>query len=159
MSACTICGTILAEGAIACGACGTPVDAAARRAEALPLGTHLLGGAYRVGRVLGQGGFGITYLGSDTRLQRPVAIKEFFPQGCVRRAHSVQPSGVWTAASYGEAKARFIQEGQTLARFDHPGIVHVLSAHEENGTAYLVMEYVQGKTLAQRLDECGWSLE
>jgi serine/threonine protein kinase len=123
--------------------------------NALPAGAHLLGGAYSVGKVLGQGGFGITYLGSDTRLRRAVAIKELFPFGCARRGAAVLSAGDWTPAQFAEARARFLEEGEILARFHHPGIVNVFAAFEENGTAYLVMEFLKGKTLQKMVDERG----
>jgi serine/threonine protein kinase len=111
-----------------------------------------------VGSVLGQGGFGITYRGADVRLQRPVAIKECFPSGCVRQRTTVIPAGRQTAATYADTKQKFLQEGQTLAQFDHVGIVHVFASFEENNTAYMVMEYLPGQTLAEVLHERGGRL-
>jgi serine/threonine protein kinase len=117
----------------------------------------LQGTLYSVGRVLGQGGFGITYLGSDSGLKRPVAIKEFFPQaqGCSRVGTTVQPAGMTSAADYRIERDKFLTEGQRLARFRHPSIVKVFSLFEENNTAYMVMELLNGKTLLQVLEESG----
>jgi serine/threonine protein kinase len=116
----------------------------------------LQGGHFTVGKVLGQGGFGITYLGSDTHLQRPVAIKEYFPQGyAARQSNTVVPAGTMARADYQSAKAKFLEEARVLAQFQHPGIVHVYTSFEENNTAYMVMEYLKGKTLFGVLEDRG----
>ena len=124
----------------------------------LSSGIHLLDGVYQIDRVLGQGGFGITYQGVDTRLNRPVALKEFFPEGCWREGTSVISSGRWTLKTYSDAKQKFLQEGQTLGQFNHPGIVRVFYYFEENNTAYMVMEYLQGRSLADLLKQRGGKL-
>lgn len=150
---CPTCGTVNAGTAATCSACGAPLNAAS--AHLLPSGTKLRQGAYTVGKVLGQGGFGITYLGADVRLQRAVAIKEFFPQGCVRKGLSVQVGGGITPHDFQQSKQKFLEEARTLAKFNHPNIVEVYDAFEENNTAYMVMEFVRGKTLARLLQERG----
>ena len=114
-------------------------------------GICLGGGEYKITKLLGQGGFGITYRGIDTKLNRPVAVKEFFPEGCWRKGTKVISAGRWNSGSYFNAKRQFLLEGQTLGQFNHPGIVRVFYYFEENNTAYLVMEYLQGKTLAEML--------
>lgn len=124
----------------------------------LPPGSRLLNGVYMVSKVLGQGGFGITYQANDTRLNRPVAMKEFFPEGCWRQGTTVVSAGRWTASTYTDAKHKFLKEGQTLGQFNHPGIVRVFYYFEENNTAYMVMEYLQGKTLATLLEQRGGKL-
>ncbi|MFB2891586.1 serine/threonine protein kinase [Aerosakkonemataceae cyanobacterium BLCC-F50] len=139
---------------ITCGASLTDV-----KLEILPSGTQLSDGEYIVDKVVGQGGFGITYFGNEPSLKRPVAIKEFFPEGCRRQGSTVISAGSWTVASYNQAKQRFLQEGQTLAQFNHPGIVRVFKYFEENNTAYIVMEYLQGKNLADLLEERGEPLK
>lgn len=121
----------------------------------LPLGTKLQNGNFTVGKVVGQGGFGITYHGSDTQLNRHVAIKEFFPLGCTRIGASVQPQGAFDTTSYGNAKAKFLGEARTLAQFRHSGIVHIYTFFEENKTAYLVMEFLKGQTLSQLVETRG----
>jgi serine/threonine protein kinase len=123
----------------------------------LPVGTGLRAGLYSVGKVLGQGGFGITYLGSDTHLKRPVAIKEFFPQiqGCVRIGTAVRPGGMITQAEFSEQRTKFLGEGQRLAQFQHPHIVKVFALFEDNNTAYMVMELLKGKTLLRIVEERG----
>ena len=122
------------------------------QSRALPKGTRLQQGKYTVDAVLGQGGFGITYLATDTALRRRVAIKELFPPGCVRHGVSVglpTPLARLNATEFDRAKGWFVTEAQALARFIHPGIVRVYTEFKENNTAYMVMEYLQGKTLAE----------
>ena len=124
----------------------------------LPVGT-LLGGVYRVEGALGKpGGFGITYLAEDTRLQARVAVKEFFPRGLARRAAGrldVVPMTPDDAPGFDHARARFLDEARLLARFHHPAIVRVRSFFEENGTGYLVMDYLEGRTLSAHLERAG----
>ena len=129
-----------------------------RVAGVLDPGVLLASGEYRVSKVLGQGGFGITYQGIDTKLNRSVALKEFFPEGCWRDGTKVISAGKWDSSTYTDAKQIFLQEGQTLGQFNHPGIVRVFYYFEENNTAYMVMEYLQGKTLADLLQARGGKL-
>jgi len=110
--------------------------------------TTLQGGRYRLERTLGQGGFGITYAAMDTQLERPVALKECFPAGSSRKGLKVLVKGLEFEAQ----KKTFLEEGRTLARFQHPGIVRVFDVFEENDTAYLVMELLIGQTLAHVLE-------
>jgi serine/threonine protein kinase len=126
-----------------------------RVAGVLNPGVLLASGEYQVSKVLGQGGFGITYQGVDTKLNRAVALKEFFPEGCWREGTTVVSAGRWNNSSYTDAKQRFLQEGQTLGQFNHPGIVRVFYYFEENNTAYMVMEYLRGKTLGELLKSRG----
>jgi serine/threonine protein kinase len=112
-------------------------------------------GKYSVGKLLGRGGFGITYLGADLRLSRPTAIKEFFPAGANRQQRSVVPPPTLAAAEYARARSSFSQEAQVLARFHHPAIVDVYDVFEENATAYMVMEYLSGVSLAGALEQRG----
>lgn len=126
-----------------------------RVAGVLNPGVLLASGEYQVSKVLGQGGFGITYQGVDTKLNRAVALKEFFPEGCWREGTTVVSAGRWDNSSYTDAKQRFLQEGQTLGQFNHPGIVRVFYYFEENNTAYMVMEYLRGKTLGELLKSRG----
>jgi serine/threonine-protein kinase len=121
-------------------------------------GTQLLRGVYQVNQVLGQGGFGITYRGVDLRLNRSVALKEFFPEGCWRQGTTVVSAGRWSSDTYSDAKQKFLQEGQTLGQFNHPSIVRVFYYFEENNTAYMVMEYLHGRTLANLLAQRGGKL-
>ena len=129
-----------------------------RVAGVLNPGVLLANGEYRISKVLGQGGFGITYQGVDTKLNRAVALKEFFPEGCWREGTTVVSAGRWDNSSYIDAKQRFLQEGQTLGQFNHPGIVSVFYYFEQNNTAYMVMEYLKGKTLGDLLKSRGGKL-
>ena len=142
-----------------CRSYGFDMTASTKVTGVLSSGIHLLDGVYQVNRVLGQGGFGITYQGIDTRLNRPVALKEFFPEGCWREGTTVISSGRWTVKTYSDAKQKFLQEGQTLGQFNHPGIVRVFYYFEENNTAYMVMEYLQGRSLADLLKQRGGKLK
>jgi serine/threonine protein kinase len=127
----------------------------------LPVGTKLKGGAYTVGKVLGQGGFGFTYKGSDTRLHRVVAIKEFFLMGCIRQGTLVIADPFITPADFEAMKQHFLQEARTseLFKLNHPGIQRVYDAFEENNTAYIVMEFLEGKPLSRLLEERGGVME
>jgi serine/threonine-protein kinase len=116
---------------------------------ALPSQTML--SKYRLERVLGQGGFGITYLAFDTLLNRAVAIKELFPEGSSRQDLKVVPTPSLGLPGFLETKTRFLAEAQALAQFSHAGIVRVFDVFEQNATAYLVMEALEGETLGQRL--------
>jgi serine/threonine protein kinase len=109
---------------------------------------------YLLERVLGQGGFGITYLARDTNLDQPVAIKEYLPVDvAARRADaSVRPRTEEHGERYRWGLERFIREARTLARFDHPNIVRVHSVFELNNTAYMVMRFEEGENLAALLD-------
>ncbi len=104
--------------------------------------------------VLGQGGFGITYVGRDTNLATTVAIKEYLPvEVATRRPDaSVRSRTEDQAERYSGGLERFIREARTLARFDHPNIVRVHSVFELNGTAYMVMRFEEGETLAALLE-------
>ena len=115
---------------------------------ALPIGTSLLD--FRIEAILGQGGFGITYLALDTILNCHVAIKEYFPREFSVRDGSQQ---VRAAGSRDERDTfawglkRFIEEARLLALFNDPNIIGVSRFFEANGTAYLVMDYCTGEAL------------
>ncbi len=143
---CPTCGSSTPTTSI-CRACGTPLT----NLHHLPRGYTLHHGRYTVGRVLGEGGFGITYLGADTDTQRPVAIKELFPDGATRQGARVVPPRALGETGFAQTKTRFLQEAELLRRFDHPGIVRVYEVFEAQGTAYLVMAYLHGETLGERL--------
>ena len=111
--------------------------------------TELQNGKYRVIHVLGQGGFGITYLAENVLLVNQVAIKEFFPKDyCGRNTTSHLTLGTESNRETVEKlKNRFLKEARNIAKLDYPGIVKVFDVFEENNTAYYVMEYVQGENL------------
>ena len=104
---------------------------------------------FRITAVLGQGGFGVTYKAVDERLQRNVAMKEYLPQQFALRDETatVRPRGAQHEEVFRWGLARFIDEARALAMFKHPNIVAVIRYFEANGTAYLVMEYEEGKDL------------
>lgn len=120
----------------------------------LPPGTKLRGGDYCIDYALGQGGFGITYRARHTRLDELCAIKEYFPQSHAVR--DLESRRLTVPAHFVEGHRRgldkFEREGRLLRKLDHPGIVRVQDLFEENGTAYLVMELVDGHTLRDELD-------
>jgi len=104
-------------------------------------------------RVLGQGGFGITYLARDTNLDQPVAIKEYLPvEVATRRPDAtVRARTDEQGGRFQDGLGKFIREARTLARFDHPNVVRVHSVFEANSTAYMVMRFEEGETLAALL--------
>jgi serine/threonine protein kinase len=119
---------------------------------ALPAGALI--GRYQVASVLGQGGFGITYLARDTQLGRDVAVKEYLPAALAVRpdGNSVLPRSTEVADDFGWGRGRFIEEGRTLANLhEAPSIVKVFDFLEANGTAYIVMELLRGRTLESRI--------
>ncbi|MBF0142801.1 MAG: SUMF1/EgtB/PvdO family nonheme iron enzyme [Magnetococcales bacterium] len=115
--------------------------------DALPPGSTLLW--YEIRKVLGKGGFGITYLGRDSNLDQWVAIKEYLPSGFAsrQRGHGVRPNTPNDAKTFEWGLDRFLLEAQTLARFKHPAIVRVVSFFRDSNTAYMVMEYEEGEGL------------
>ena len=126
--------------------------------QQLQQGVTLQNGKYAIVRVLGQGGFGITYLAIQTTLNRKVAIKEFFMNSLCTRKDSTIVS-VTEADEQADVVERymkkFIKEAQILARFDNPNIVHVQDVFKENNTWYYVMEYVDGRSLESIIREKG----
>ncbi|NNF57691.1 MAG: protein kinase, partial [Rhodothermaceae bacterium] len=131
-----------------------------RSALALPA-RALLNDTYELGRVLGKGGFGITYAALDQDLQMAVAIKEYLPSAVAGRGTdraTVEPHGVKDSNLFENGLNAFLSEGRTLAKFNHPNIVRVMAFFRENGTGYLVMPFIEGKTLAQLVQERGGTL-
>lgn len=117
--------------------------------SALIIGTELKGGTYTLDKVLGQGGFGITYLAHETRSARLVAIKEFFPVGCEREGNRVQFPRDMSEREQQDAEQKFMSEARVLSKLRHPHIVGVDTTFEENHTAYMVMEFLPGQTLQE----------
>jgi serine/threonine protein kinase len=127
--------------------------------QALPVGTRL--GDYRLDALIGHGGFGITYRAFDTQLAKFVAIKEYMPvEFATRRADGqVAPRGSRFADDFTWGRERFLDEARALARFRHVHIVPVLRYFEANGTAYTVMEFEDGPSVAQLLRQPGRRLQ
>jgi serine/threonine protein kinase len=145
MTTCPFCASSITEHAITCPSCGATLAGLQ-----LELGSMLLG-KYKLEQVLGQGGFGITYQAFDESLNRRVAIKELFPEGSTRNGNTLIPASSLGANGFHDTKKRFLEEAQTLAQFNHPGIVKVFEVFEAHGTAYIVMEALTGETLGIRL--------
>ena len=127
-------------------------------AQTLQPGTPLQGGKYVIKQVLGQGGFGITYLARQVSLGRDVAIKEFFMQdNCLRDKDSATVSvpSTGSATQVEKYRKKFDKEARTLALLDHPHIVRVIEIFEENGTVYYVMQHLPGGSLKDLVKKRG----
>ena len=115
--------------------------------------TTLQGGKYRIERVLGQGGFGITYLAVQTSLERNVAIKEFFMKDFCSRDNTMMTTG--SAKIVEQCRKKFVKEARNLARLSHPNIIGVIDIFEENETVYYVMPYLTGGSLEDYVKKNG----
>ena len=146
------------DGAEKCSICGGDMHVQNRQHQ-LPVMT-ILEGRYLIGKVLGEGGFGITYIGLDLRLEERVAIKEFYPTGSVTR-YAKHSEAVEATSAEGEIllereREKFLNEARTMSRFSgESSIVHVKDFFYANSTAYIVMEFIDGETMQQRLKENG----
>lgn len=124
--------------------------------NALLRGSRIAG--YDIEGVLGAGSFGITYRGRERDINRTVAIKEYLPVGVAMRARdgaTVQPVGDAQIRLFKRGLDRFRKEAETLVGFRHPNIVSVLHFFRTNGTAYMVMDYLEGESLAARIERLG----
>ncbi|HUJ38060.1 MAG TPA: serine/threonine-protein kinase [Hyphomicrobium sp.] len=123
---------------------------------ALPSGTVLVGD-YRIERVLGAGGFGVTYLAEELALGRPVTIKEYFPSDIALRSEGVEvvPRSQDAAGDYTWGLERFIEEAQTLAKFNHTNIVQLHRYFRDNKTGYMVLHFEEGQSLKGWLKALG----
>ncbi|MDD3411950.1 MAG: leucine-rich repeat protein [Eubacteriales bacterium] len=112
---------------------------------------------YVVGKALGSGGFGVTYIGLDANLRRRVAIKEYFPAQLVTRdaaTHELRPYGEAERQAFEDGRQCAINEGRVIAAIgDAPGVVKVYSSVTANNTVYTIMEYIDGQTLSQRVKQ------
>lgn len=122
---------------------------------ALPPETLLHDGAYRLGEVLGRGGFGLTYRAFDVRGQREVAIKECFPAHCTRDGRNVVGADFAGCASLEAFRRGFHLQATRLQNLSHPAIVTLFDVFDENQTTYLVMALLEGPTQLQFLEERG----
>lgn len=124
----------------------------------LKQGTHLQGGKYRIEKVLGQGGFGITYLAIQTGLDRKIAVKEFFMKELCERNESTSYVTLGTQGSketVSRFREKFLKEARNIAMLNHPNIVRVIDIFEENGTAYYVMEFAENGSLSDKVKKEG----
>lgn len=121
--------------------------------QALPAGTSLFDGKFKVDRQIGAGGFGITYLAKDSYLERPVVIKECFPEAfCFRFGTQVSVSSDRFKTQYRRSVEMFMREARSIAKLRHPNIVTVHQVFEENDTAYMVLDLIDGRDLADIIE-------
>ena len=150
----------LAAGETFCSECGRPYGSVETEPFALKPGT-ILDGKYLVGEMLGQGGFGITYIGFDLLLEQKVAIKEYYPMstGMVSRENSttvVWSSAVMQKSGMEKGFDSFLKEARKMAKLGGiPGVVGVKSVFIQNETAYIVMDFIEGETLLKKLQREG----
>jgi len=122
---------------------------------------YILHGRYLIGRILGQGGFGLTYIAWDNVLKIKVVVKEYFPMGMVMRGRGMSTDVQWNHSQANPEQIRqgynsFLKEAQKMARVDQiASIVRVRDTFLDNETAYIIMDYVEGITLKQRLSKGG----
>lgn len=124
--------------------------------------TLLQGGRYKIIDMLGQGGFGITYLAVQSGLERKVAVKEFFMKELCNRDESTSHVTLGTEGSretVNRFREKFLKEARNIARLNHPNIVRIIDVFEENGTAYYVMEYAENGSLADKVKREGYLSE
>jgi len=156
---CPYCMTPIQDGKI-CPRCGLTAGNYVPQPHHLRPGTLLMD-RYLVGRVLGEGGFGITYIGCDLRLELKVAIKEYYPVDKVSRNTAVSEQLVSFSVTpartgFARGKVRFLEEARTMAKMEKQQvIVGVRDFFETNNTAYLVMEYIEGTTFTELVAQRG----
>ena len=142
----------------ACPVCGyDPTGDEGKFPMALPHGT-ILAGKYITGRVLGQGGFGITYVAQDYKSKQLVAMKEYLPDTMAARGanHTVTAYTGSAGENFNYGKDCFLEEAKTLAEFiGNENIVRVYSYFEEYGTAYFAMEYIEGESFQDYIKSHG----
>ena len=159
MKYCSKCMNPIEETDVECPFCGSVINAEIPSHHLAP-GT-ILNNKFLVGAALGEGGFGITYIGRDTKLDMKVAIKEYYPNGYVNRSNTISPAVNISPSGerkefFDTGRERFLREAQILAKFSgSTGIVDVRDFFEENNTAYIVMEYLDGQTLKDYLKDKG----
>ena len=151
MTDCPYCSSPIPDNAVKCPVCGGDIsDTLGESSSCTPLDNgSIVFLKYKIEKVLGQGGFGITYLAYDEKLERKVAIKEYFPDGIAVRTGSkvtIPPT-----RDNEENIENFKNEAKSIAKLKNPWIVDVYDVIEENGTVYIVMEYIEGTPLSSLL--------
>lgn len=124
----------------------------------LSIGSTLQNGKYEIVKVLGQGGFGITYLAIHTLLDKKVAIKEFFPKDFCDRDSDTSHITLGTSSSaelVSKLRVKFVKEAKNIAKLNHPNIVLIQDIFEENNTAYYLMDYIEGESLGDIIKRNG----
>ena len=157
---CMKCMHPLTAGETVCPECGRAYGSANAESFALKPGT-ILEGKYLVGEMLGQGGFGITYIGFDLLLEQKVAIKEYYPMSTGMVSREGHSTVVWSSAMMGKTGTQkgfdsFLKEARKMAKLGGiPGVVGVKSVFIQNETAYIVMDFIEGETLLKKLQKNG----
>ena len=157
---CMKCMHPLTAGETVCPECGRAYGSVNAESFALKPGT-ILEGKYLVGEMLGQGGFGITYIGFDLLLEQKVAIKEYYPMSTGMVSRDGHSTVVWSSAMMGKTGTQkgfdsFLKEARKMAKLGGiPGIVGVKSVFIQNETAYIVMDFIEGETLLKKLQKNG----
>ena len=150
----------LTAGETVCPECGRAYGSVNAETFALKPGT-ILEGKYLVGEMLGQGGFGITYIGFDLLLEQKVAIKEYYPMSTGMVSREGHSTVVWSSAMMGKTGTQkgfdsFLKEARKMAKLGGiPGVVGVKSVFIQNETAYIVMDFIEGETLLKKLQKNG----
>lgn len=124
----------------------------------LSIGSTLQNGKYEIVKVLGQGGFGITYLAVHTLLDKKVAIKEFFPKDFCDRHSDTKHITLGTTSSaelVSRLRGKFVKEAKNIAKLSHPNIIPIQDIFEENNTAYYLMDFIEGESLGDILKSNG----
>ena len=157
---CMKCMHPLTAGETVCPECGRAYGSVNAESFALKPGT-ILEGKYLVGEMLGQGGFGITYIGFDLLLEQKVAIKEYYPMSTGMVSREGHSTVVWSSAMMGKTGTQkgfdsFLREARKMAKLGGiPGVVGVKSVFIQNETAYIVMDFIEGETLLKKLQKNG----
>ncbi|WRH67815.1 MAG: protein kinase [Planktothrix sp. GU0601_MAG3] len=149
---CPACMTENADNASFCTVCGfslTPAGSSSSSSYHLPAGALLKQGRYKIEKTLGEGGFGITYKGTDSTNSLGVAIKELWPEKAIRQGTTITWPNSITPQTKQQQLSKFQLEANYLSRCVHRNIAKVYDWFEENNTAYIIMEFISGKSLYQ----------
>ncbi len=158
MIVCPYCATQNDDNATTCKTCGANLSGA-KFPSALPAGTMLQNGKYKLEKALGQGGFGITYKAFSVALGIPLVVKEYFPQGASRSGTSLKAPPTMQLQEFSDTRASFADEARLVAQLTvtnpNPNIVRVYDVFAENETSYYAMEFLEGKVLSKVVEDRG----